>query len=162
MGQWLKLAFGFPFLDPAEVEDSFVEDWMPQAPNDERAEMFSDYVLNNYILDSAKFPPIMWAEIPSTVKRTNNGAEAFHSHFNRQFYSCHPTIFVFLDVLTKTQTNTYIQIRGIYTEERAIRKAEREKHSYMMEQFRRFTNGECTRLNFVKSMGYKFSANTNL
>ena len=37
----------------------------------------------------------MWAEIPSKNKRTNNAAESFHA----QFYTTHPTIFVFLEVL---------------------------------------------------------------
>lgn len=34
----------------------------------------------------------MWAEIPSTLPKTTNGAEEFHSHYNAQFYSIHSSI----------------------------------------------------------------------
>ena len=54
-------------------------------PNDKRVETFADYVLSTYIEDSALFPPSVWAEIPSTARRTNNGPEAFHAHYNEVF-----------------------------------------------------------------------------
>ena len=37
----------------------------------------------------------MWAEIPSNNKRTNIVVELFHA----QFYTTHPTFFVFLEVM---------------------------------------------------------------
>jgi hypothetical protein len=38
---------------------------------------------------------------------------AFHSYFNDEFYSAHPCIYVFIDVLKQIQTTTYIKIRGL-------------------------------------------------
>ncbi|KAF0717471.1 MULE domain-containing protein, partial [Aphis craccivora] len=54
---------------------------------------FSDYVLNNYIIEDAKFPPSHWAKEPTDEPRTINGAESFHSHYNSQFYYSHPNIY---------------------------------------------------------------------
>jgi N-acetylneuraminic acid mutarotase len=82
--------FGLPFLKPGEIEDCFVEDLFSEAPQDSRCEQFADYVLNTYITDT-RFPPTVWAEEPSETKRTNNGAESFHAHFNEQFYIHHPS-----------------------------------------------------------------------
>ena len=39
---------------------------------------------------------LIYFEIPSNTKRTNNMAESFHAHFNAHLYTTHPTIFVFL------------------------------------------------------------------
>ena len=54
----------------------------------------------------------MWAGLPGDMKRTNNGTESFHAHFNEQFYSAYPTIFIFLDTLKKS---TGSNIREIST-----------------------------------------------
>jgi hypothetical protein len=35
IGKWLKQSFGLQFLDPTEVEDCFVEEYMASAPQDE-------------------------------------------------------------------------------------------------------------------------------
>jgi hypothetical protein len=52
---------------------------------------FADYVVETYISDHARYPPHLWASSPNMdTKRTNNGPETFHSHFNGQFYSAHP------------------------------------------------------------------------
>ena len=45
---------------------------------------FADYLLENYVPFDSKFTPDMWAGIPSDKKRTNNGTESFHAHFNEQ------------------------------------------------------------------------------
>ena len=83
------------FLPPHLV----VEHWMADAPVDDRCHEFDDYLLENYMTASARFPSNLWAEEPSQNKRTNNAAESFHAHFNEQFYNGHPMIFVFIDVL---------------------------------------------------------------
>jgi hypothetical protein len=38
--------FGLPFLSHVEVENSFVEDTMFDAPNDDKCSKFADYVLH--------------------------------------------------------------------------------------------------------------------
>jgi len=50
---------------------------------------FADYVLENYIDVDSKFPPTLWAQPPDVsgaIPHTNNGAEAYHSHLNAEFY----------------------------------------------------------------------------
>jgi hypothetical protein len=87
----------------------FAVELMADIPDDQRCLKFADYVVENYISPESTFPPPMWSAQPSAeVKRTTNGAESFHAHFNEQFYSAHPCIFVFLDNLLKIQTTTYI------------------------------------------------------
>ena len=74
IGKWLKQALAH-FLDPTEVEDCFVEDYMASAPQDEWCIKYADYLVENYVTTD--------------------------SHFNAKFYSAHPSIFVFMDVIQK-------------------------------------------------------------
>ena len=125
--------FGLPFLPPDETEDSFVEEMIPEAPTNERCSKFSDYLLETYVDENSKYPPTMWASKPcSTAKRINNGPECFHSHFNDQFYSAHPCIYVFIDVLKQIQTTTYIKIRGL-DNPATVRRTEKEKLAFSLE-----------------------------
>ena len=55
IGKWLSKFFGLPFLSHDEVENSFVEDIMFDAPNADKCSKFADYVLENYILDTSSF-----------------------------------------------------------------------------------------------------------
>ena len=112
-----------------------------------------------YVDENSKYPPTMWALKPcSTAKRTNNGSESFHSHFNYQFYSAHPCIYVFIDVLKQIQTTTYIKIRGLDNPV-TVRRTEKEKLASSLEQYRRLETGEISRATY---MGLKFSARTKL
>ena len=56
---------------------------------------------------------ILWSQVPSDSKRTNNGPESFHAHYNEQFCSSHPTIYLFIDNIIKFQTTAYIKMRSI-------------------------------------------------
>jgi hypothetical protein len=116
ISKWLHHFFGLAFLNPEDVGDSFAEDLIPDMPSDNKVQDFADYVVSTYVDDNAMFPPSVWAEIPSKSRRTNNGPEAFHSHYNEQFYYSHPTTFVFLDTLTKIQATTSIKIRSTSSE----------------------------------------------
>ena len=103
IGKWLSKFFGLPFLLP-EVADDFVEDIMADTPDNEKCMEFADYVLNNYIEETARVPLQLWDCVPSMFgKRTNNGPESFHAHFNAQFYAAHPPLYPFVDVLLKQQ-----------------------------------------------------------
>ena len=109
ISKWLYHFFGLAFLNPEDVGDNFAEDLIPGMPSDNKVQNFADYVLSTYVDDNAMFPPSVWAEIPSNSRRTNNGPEAFHSHYNEQLYSSHPSTFVFLNTLTKIQPTIYIK-----------------------------------------------------
>ena len=54
-------------------------------------------LLENYVTFDSKFSPDTWAGIPPGGKRTNNGKESFHAHFNKKFYASHLTIFIFFN-----------------------------------------------------------------
>lgn len=84
-------------------------------------------LVKNYVTNDSKFPPSMWPEIPYDEKRTNNAAESCHAHLNEQFYSPHPTIFVFMDVVQKLQSVSYVKMRGSDTQA-LTRRTDQEKH----------------------------------
>jgi hypothetical protein len=55
----------------------------------------------------------MWASLTTTLHRTTNNREPFHSHNNQKFYKAHPSFFTFLQMLKDTiQTDTYIKINS--------------------------------------------------
>jgi hypothetical protein len=109
----MKGLFGIAFLNRDEVTDCFVEDFMSVCSDDKRVVEFADYLANYYMTDESMFPPILWSQVPSDSKRTNNGPESFHAQYNEQFYSSHPAIYVFIDNIIKFQTTTYIKMRSI-------------------------------------------------
>ena len=103
----------------------------------------------------------MWACEPSENKRTKNGTESFHAHFNEQFYSAHPTICIFTGVLRKVQTATYIKMRSM-DNQALIRRIENDQISFLMEQYGKFQANEISRYEFIKIVGYRFSARTDV
>ncbi|KAF0707685.1 Uncharacterized protein FWK35_00035069, partial [Aphis craccivora] len=109
---WLKSFFGLSFIAPDDVEDVFVE-LISVCPNTSVGQLFSDYVLETYIEPGCLFPPILWAETPSSNPRTTNGAESFHSTYNAQFNSAHPPIFVVITTLMETQAETITKLLTI-------------------------------------------------
>ena len=62
VGKWLKGIFGIAFLNPEEVQDCFVEDFMAVAPQDKCCTEFADYLTENYKTDESMFPPNLWAK----------------------------------------------------------------------------------------------------
>ena len=143
LGKWLKLSFGLHFIDADDVEECFVEEVMAEAPLDDRCSRFADYLVDNYVTAESRFPPSLWAEVPSTLKRTNNSAEVFHSQFNAQFYSAQPAIFVFMDVLQKLQAKTYLKMSST---DQAVtaRKEDRTRTEFAISQYRKYSSGEIT------------------
>ena len=116
IGKWLKKFFGIPFLRSCKVPDAFVEDLMSDAPYDDRCVKILE-LTDVYISPESTFPPQLWADSPSSSRRTNNGPESFHSHFNGQFYSKHSNIYIFSEViLIIMQACSYIRILNIIEE----------------------------------------------
>jgi len=99
----LKCFFGLPLLPSDQIQYGFTE-LMSICPTD--ISDFSDYVLNNYIIENAKFPPSLWAKEPTDEPRTTNGAESFHRNYNSQFYHPHPNIYQVINILKEIQTET--------------------------------------------------------
>ena len=120
--------------------------------------MTSDYLTDTYITPGSKFPPILWAEEPSKSKRTDNGPESFHAHFNEQLYVSHPSIYLFLDALVKLQTTTYIKVRNI-DEVAPVSRAIKDKEQYLMEVFEKYQHKEISREQYVRKLGFKYQTN---
>lgn len=161
IGKWLVKVFGLPFLPSDQIEEAFAEDVMSDAPTDSRCVQFADYLTDVYVTHESRFPPDVWSEPPSLAKRTTNGPESFHSHYNAQFYTSHPSIFVFLDVILQIQTLTYIKIRNI-SSIMPLSRCEQQKLNYLLELWDKFQSGEISRERYIKSVGYKYQARMDL
>jgi hypothetical protein len=70
-GKWLSKFFGLSFLEPQEVEESFVEDIMSDAPENDKCLQFADYVLEGYILATSSYPPVLWSSSPKTCREAH-------------------------------------------------------------------------------------------
>ena len=81
VSHWLHFFYGLSFLQPNDVSDAFAFDIMSCSPTSDKYEKFGDYFCSTY-LETAVFPPSLWAQIPSDARRTNNGPESFHRHFS--------------------------------------------------------------------------------
>jgi hypothetical protein len=68
-------------------------------PIDIRVNTFYDYFIDTYIDENAAFPSYLWSSCYISSERTTNAFEAFHSAFGKYFYSSHPNILVFYEVL---------------------------------------------------------------
>ena len=111
-----KKSFGLQFLEPSEVEDCFTDDLMQDCSEDQNCENFADYLLENYVTFDSKFTP-------------DNDTESFHAHFNEQFYTSHPTLIIYIDILKKVQATTYVKLWSLdYQTPR--KKVEKEKHHF--------------------------------
>jgi hypothetical protein len=107
-------------------------------------------------------PPSLWSSPPANnAKRTNNGTESFHSHYNGQFYARHPNISFFLDVIRNIQSTTYVKLRSLDTQA-LVRRSEADKVKFSTDQFEKYITGTVSRASYACSMGYKFAARTDL
>lgn len=147
-GKWLSKFFGLSFLEPQEVEDCFTEDIMADTPKNEKCSQFADYVLDGYIMPTASYPPNLWASVPKMLeKRTNNGPESFHTHFNSQFYARHPNIFIFLDVIQKLKTATNVKMCS----SASLRRNGMERLQFLIDKYNEY--GNISRLEYIKCLG---------
>ena len=82
-------------------------------------------------------------------------------NFNEQFYTSHPTIFIFIDILKKVQATTYGKLRSLnYQTPR--KRVEKEKLHFLMNQYSKFQDEEISRLDFIKMVGYRYNAKTDI
>ena len=153
---WLTRFFGLPFLHPDEVEESFAENIMSDAPQLPSTASFADYIVEQYIDVHARFPPSIWAGIPSNSPRTNNAAESYHRSLNAEFYMPHPNIFVLADTLLKRQAMTYIQLRSLRQRGRVyVDVAARQQ--FLETTQSKYVQGFITRRHSLQSISYRFT-----
>jgi len=155
MSEYLKLFFGLPFLRPDEVDDCFVTDIMALLPpNNSKLTAFTDYILEVYVREDSRYPPSLWAECSSSITRTTNACESFHSKLNSMFYHSHPNIFIFIDALNEIQTNGYLKMNCTKTSR--VNKISIEKEHFLAQQIQYYEEGEINRLEYLKSISFKF------
>ena len=60
----------------------------------------------------SRHPSVTWVVTKiECTKRTNNGPESFNMHFNEQCYSQHIKIYIYLDVINRVKTTTFIKVK---------------------------------------------------
>lgn len=156
IGKWLHMLFGLPFLDSSEVMDSFVNDFMSAEPNDERVAKFSDYLDKTYMSDEAQFPPTLWS-CPSTAsERTTNACESFHSRYNSQFTSPHPSIFIFINVLKNIQTEVYIRLNSIHLKNNTKNLYFKKRREALDKALELYNTRKISRVQFLKIASHHY------
>lgn len=156
ISKFLKYVFGLPFLNPDEVENAFVFDLMScDVSNNFEVLKFATYLMDNYVMNYALFPPRLWAESSNSMLRTTNSCEAFHSKFNSMFYSSHPNIFQFIEVIKNVQCDVYIKIRSTGL----LSKITRDKYLFLSHKLNAYKNGQISRFEFIKTVSFKFLPN---
>ncbi|KAE9536151.1 hypothetical protein AGLY_007374 [Aphis glycines] len=154
--EYKKWIFGLSLLEPENVGNLFANDFMSIKSTDERVTQFSDYLINMYIDEDATFPLFMWASCSIASERTTNACESFHSAFGKYFYSAHPNIFVFLEVLKLIQVQTYIKINSIQKENKIQNSKYKKQKTNIDDHISRYKNGTINMFRFVKSISHHY------
>lgn len=158
IGIYLKHFFGLPFLKPDEVGDCFAFDLFENNNVDsQKVTDFTDYLIDNYIGEDSKFPPYVWASASDSMARTTNACESFHSQFNSNFYSCHPNLYQFVDILLNFQAESYIKIISADKYIKKLRPCIKKRKLYLAEKLRQLNNEEITRSAFVKCIAFRYA-----
>lgn len=71
------------------------------------------------------------------------------------FYSAHPNIFQFIDVLKNVQKETYIKQRSIHVIKNR-RMMVCEKENYLRQNMAKYESGQLTRFDYIKKVSFKF------
>lgn len=154
IGKWLRHTFGLTYLNPVEVEECFVYDFMSYKPKNATLDIYADYLLENYIIDSALFPPHIWSNQNPSIARTTNACESFHSRFNSSFYSTHPSIFIFIEKLKEFQVDTYVKINSLQIPAKIKDTTVKAKLAFLEKMVDKLRSQQIRRLDFIKAISY--------
>lgn len=156
--RFLTYIFGLPFLHPEDVGEMFAIDLAEIKPENEKLTEFCDYIVDNYISENSHFPPHVWAEHSASLQRTTNACESFHSKYNSSFYSAHPNINHFINVLLQFQIDTSIKINSVFSTPKAIDSRSLIKAKFLNEKLDDLKNHKINKFEFVKAVSYRFRA----
>lgn len=146
VGKWLRHTFGLLFLDPTEVFECFIDNFMADRPTNDQVSKYSDYLVDNYLTDNCDYPPILWASASSSLRRTTNNCESFHSNFNRHFYKESPSINTLVTVLiNEVQTEVYVKLRSTHLPNVAQDRRVRDRQKRNKQFLSQYTNGDLDR-----------------
>ncbi|KAL4097257.1 hypothetical protein QTP88_022060 [Uroleucon formosanum] len=142
---------------PQSVGDCFSDELAEIQPINEKLTKFNDYLVENCIDNDSTFPPEIWATKSNSIYRTTDSCESFHSKFNSQFYSPHPNIFNFLNILYSIQSDTKIIIRSSNTT-KPHRKEIRDKIHFLEDEIRKYDTSVHvhTRFQYMEILANKY------
>ncbi len=155
-GQFLRYFFALPFLNPAEVSDAFTDEIMAVQPKDPNIEIFTDYILENYVSEEAKFPPELWASPTIESERTTNACEAFHSQFNSNFQNSQPHIFTFVEILKEIHIDVHAARKSAQEKKKIKNKYYEKKKESVQKQLQDYADKKISRMNFIKRISYYY------
>lgn len=142
-------------LNEHDIEISFTEDFMSIKPDDEKLNQFMDYLVENYIDTQSDFPPHTWAEMSSSSERTTNACESYYCKFNSCFYTPHPVIYSFLEILKTVQIDTKILIQTSNHIAKKIRSVNEKNIKFIKKNIRKYKTKQIFRYDYVKIMALK-------
>lgn len=156
-GKWLQHVFGLSLLSPEEVTECFMYEFMENMPEDDKVTAFVDYMWDNYVGDSARFPPSLWASM-SVELRTTTACEAFHSKLNTYFHHPHPDIAVFVIAVKELQKHSQICQNSAATHPTLDKRIQRRR-DYLNTLMMEYTLGRIPRFDYVKKASYNYIQN---
>lgn len=153
--KWLQAIFGLPFLSPEDVGTCFIDDFISELPEGSKFTKFADYLVENYIEESSRFPPEMWASFERS-NVTNNPCESFHSHFQKNFYHSHPDINSFARILVDTQTFVYVKINSVNEPPRPLCSKYKKSQQKLQDAKQQYLLGTLPRKDFVVAASKRY------
>jgi hypothetical protein len=84
--------------------------------------------------------------------------KAFHLKFNTLFYSAHPNIFVFIDVLKNVQKDIYIKLRSTHLNTRRTNIIEKE--TFIRNSMKWLEEKQIDKFEFIHHTGFYQCYNT--
>jgi len=63
--KWLSHTFGLLFLEPNNVIDCFLQNFMADRSIDDKVIKYADYLVNNYLTADCDYLPEIWASASS-------------------------------------------------------------------------------------------------
>lgn len=155
VGKFLKYTFGLQYLQPNEVGDCIAFDLAAIQPDDERISVYLDYLIDNYVSETAVFPPEIWAAASSDLCRTTNACESFHARFNQNFHNSKPSLYIFMDTLIDFQMDTYVRINSVKSGNNSVSK-KNKKIQHVDLRLNLYKSNTINRLEFIKNVCHHF------
>ena len=123
---------------------------MWEIPQNEKLEKYVDYLVDTYISEDAKFPPILWVSDTIDGEKTVNVCESFHAKFNANFSAPSPNIDAFIEEIKQTQ----FDVNGLKNSVNIIKQPNKFLKKRMEKMKQKYASKELTRFEFLKAIFY--------
>ena len=126
---------------------------MSEISQNEKQGKYIDYLVDTYISEDAKFPPIIWAQDTVDGERTTNACESFHAKFNASFSAPSPNIYAFIEVIKQTQVDVNA-LKNSVNITKQPNKFLKKRMENMEKIKQKYANKELTRFELLKAISY--------